>query len=51
MYINTTPKPKIREMGHITGKAKLVFLIDRLTVLYIDVTFCGGSRVRKVVNK
>jgi len=39
MYINTAPKPKIREMVHIKGKAKLFFLIDRLTLLYIDVTF------------
>lgn len=39
MYINTAPKPEIREMVHIKGKAKLFFLIDRLTLLYIDVTF------------
>ena len=43
MYINTTPKPKIREMVHIKGKAKLFFLIDRLTLLYINVKFLGGE--------
>lgn len=42
MYINTALKPKIREMVHIKGKAKLFFLIDRLTLLYTDVTFWGG---------
>ena len=42
MYINTALKPKIREMAHIKGKAKLFFLKDRLT-FYILMSHFGGE--------